>query len=73
LSIDFTGGTTWELSLPNYSEDKLKDVFAKNNLELKDFYLNTTLDIIHLKKKISSTIVKKEINENFKNNKIKIF
>lgn len=36
LSIDFTGGTTWELNLPNYSEDKLKDVFTKNNLELKE-------------------------------------
>ena len=36
LSIDFTGGTTWELTLPNYSEDKLKDVFTKNNLELKE-------------------------------------
>ncbi len=36
LSIDFTGGTTWELNLPNYSEDKLKEVFTKNNLELKE-------------------------------------
>jgi len=36
LSIDFTGGTTWELTLPNYSEDILKDVFTKNNLELKE-------------------------------------
>lgn len=36
LSIDFTGGTNWELNLPNYSEDKLKDIFTKNNIEIKE-------------------------------------
>lgn len=34
-SIDFTGGTLWELTLPEYSKDKLDEVFSKNNLELK--------------------------------------
>ena len=36
LSIDFTGGTTWELNIPQYSEEKLKEVFLKNNLEIKE-------------------------------------
>jgi preprotein translocase subunit SecF len=34
-SIDFTGGTLWELNIPEYSEDKLNEVFSQNNLELK--------------------------------------
>ena len=33
-SIDFTGGTLWELSLPGYSEDKLNNVFSQNNLKI---------------------------------------
>lgn len=36
LSIDFTGGTTWELNIPEYSEEKIKEVFTKNNLEIKE-------------------------------------
>jgi preprotein translocase subunit SecF len=36
LSIDFTGGTTWDLNIPQYSEEKLKEVFSKNNLEIKE-------------------------------------
>lgn len=51
-------------SLCDRVEILISSVVDLNNLELKDFYLNTTLDIIHLKKKISSTIVKKEIDEN---------
>ena len=35
LSIDFTGGTLWELNIPDYSQDKLNQIFSKNNLELK--------------------------------------
>lgn len=35
LSIDFTGGTLWELNIPNYSHDNLNQVFSKNNLEIK--------------------------------------
>jgi preprotein translocase subunit SecF len=34
-SIDFTGGTLWELNIPDYSQDKLNQAFSKNNLELK--------------------------------------
>jgi len=34
-SIDFTGGTLWELNIPDYSQEKLNQVFSKNNLELK--------------------------------------
>ncbi len=33
-SIDFTGGTLWELNLPGYSEDKLNNVFSQNNLKI---------------------------------------
>ena len=36
LSIDFTGGSTWDLNIPEYSEEKIKDVFSKNNLEIKE-------------------------------------
>lgn len=36
LSIDFTGGTIWELNLPEFSEDKIKEVFSKSNLEVKE-------------------------------------
>ena len=39
-SIDFTGGTLWELNIPDYSQDKLNQVFSKNNLELKS--INST-------------------------------
>ncbi len=40
LSIDFTGGTLWELNIPDYSQDKLNQAFSKNNLELKS--INST-------------------------------
>ena len=36
LSIDFTGGTTWNLNIPEYSEEKIKQAFSKNNLEIKE-------------------------------------
>jgi len=36
LSIDFTGGTTWNLNIPKYSEEKVKQIFSKNNLEIKE-------------------------------------
>lgn len=35
-SIDFAGGSIWEVSLPGFVEDKTKEVFTKNNLELKE-------------------------------------
>lgn len=35
-SIDFAGGSIWEVSLPGFAEDKTKEVFTKNNLELKE-------------------------------------
>jgi preprotein translocase subunit SecF len=34
-SIDFTGGSLWELNIPEYSKDKLNEVFSQNKLELK--------------------------------------
>ncbi len=34
-SIDFTGGSVWELTIPNYSEEKIKEIFSQSNLELK--------------------------------------
>ena len=36
MSIDFTGGTTWELNIPDYSKDKLEQIFTKNNLSIKE-------------------------------------
>ncbi|MPM55150.1 Protein translocase subunit SecF [bioreactor metagenome] len=36
MSIDFTGGSTWELNIPDYSKDKLDQVFVKNNLTIKE-------------------------------------
>lgn len=36
MSIDFTGGTTWELNIPDYSKDKIDQVFTKNNLSIKE-------------------------------------
>ena len=35
-SIDFAGGSIWEVSLPGFVEDKTKEVFTKNNLEIKE-------------------------------------
>lgn len=35
-SIDFTGGSLWEINLPDYSEEKTNQVFSKVNLELKE-------------------------------------
>lgn len=35
LSIDFTGGTLWELNIPDYLPDKLNQIFVENDLELK--------------------------------------
>lgn len=35
-SIDFAGGSVWEVSLPQYSADKTKEIFSQNNLELKE-------------------------------------
>jgi len=35
LSIDFTGGSSWQISLPSKPDtDKLKEIFSQNNLEL---------------------------------------
>lgn len=36
MSIDFTGGSTWELSIPEYSKEKLDQVFSQNNLTIKE-------------------------------------
>ncbi len=36
MSIDFTGGSTWELTIPEYSKDKLDQVFSENNLTIKE-------------------------------------
>jgi len=35
-SIDFAGGSLWQVTLSGYSEDKTKEIFTKNNLELKE-------------------------------------
>ncbi len=35
-SIDFAGGSIWEVSLPGFVEDKTKEIFTKNNIELKE-------------------------------------
>lgn len=36
MSIDFTGGSTWELSIPEYFKEKLDQVFSQNNLTIKE-------------------------------------
>ena len=35
-SIDFAGGSLWQVNLPDQSESKTKEVFSKNSLELKE-------------------------------------
>jgi len=35
-SIDFTGGSLWEVNIPEYSAEKTDQIFSQNNLELKE-------------------------------------
>ncbi|HNZ84508.1 MAG TPA: protein translocase subunit SecF [Candidatus Woesebacteria bacterium] len=35
-SIDFTGGSLWEVNIPQYSSEKTDQIFSSNNLELKE-------------------------------------
>lgn len=70
LSIDFTGGTTWNLNIPEYSEEKIKQVFSKNDLEIKE--INSLGDQNYSFKFADINISKKNdlalsIEENFPN------
>ena len=74
-SIDFAGGSVWEVNLPQYSEDKTKEIFSKNNLELKETnslgnnnYSLKFVDVsVEQKESLDKTI--KEIYPDFKEQK----